>query len=93
MQILSCIHLQSRETLIENDRICFLTGEDICSKIIRLKLENVFIKQNFEININDNFNVLWKWSVENPGIFYENFSKTVIEIFDIQKIYFRPEFV
>ena len=31
-----------------------------------------FIKQNYKINLNNNFNKLWQWSVENPKIFWKS---------------------
>ena len=37
-----------------------------------LFLYSNFIKKNFKIDINSNFNDLWKWSVENPGIFWKS---------------------
>jgi len=37
-----------------------------------LFLYSNFIKRNFKIDINSNFNDLWKWSVENPEIFWKS---------------------
>jgi len=37
-----------------------------------LFLYSNFIKKNFKIDINSNFNDLWKWSVENPEIFWKS---------------------
>jgi len=31
-----------------------------------------FIKQEFKINSNYDFNKIWKWSIENPGIFWKS---------------------
>ena len=31
-----------------------------------------FIKQKFKVNSNYDFNKIWKWSVENPGIFWKS---------------------
>ena len=31
-----------------------------------------FIKKNYKIKINNNFNKIWKWSVENPEVFWKS---------------------
>jgi len=31
-----------------------------------------FIKQNYKINFGSNFNKIWKWSIENPKIFWKS---------------------
>ena len=37
-----------------------------------LFLYSNFIKKNFKIDVNGNFNDLWKWSVDNPKIFWKS---------------------
>ena len=37
-----------------------------------LFLYSNFIKQNFKIDTNEDFNKLWKWSVDNPKIFWKS---------------------
>ena len=48
-------------------------------KISKKKLDNTnlasysnFIRQNYKINLGNNFNKIWKWSVENPKIFWKS---------------------
>jgi acetoacetyl-CoA synthetase len=31
-----------------------------------------FIKNNYKFNSQNDFNKIWKWSVENPGIFWKS---------------------
>ena len=47
-------------------------------KETNLFLYSNFIKKNFNIDIGDNYNKLWKWSINNPKIFWKsiwNFTK------------------
>jgi len=37
-----------------------------------LALYNNFIKKNYKINSHNNFNKIWKWSVDNPGDFWKS---------------------
>ena len=37
-----------------------------------LFLYSNFIKQNFKIDTNEDFNKIWKWSVDNPKIFWKS---------------------
>ena len=31
-----------------------------------------FIEKNYKINPNGNFNTIWKWSVDNPKLFWKS---------------------
>ena len=31
-----------------------------------------FIRQNYKINSGNDFNKIWKWSINNPGIFWKS---------------------
>ena len=37
-----------------------------------LALYSDFIKKNYKINSGDNFDKIWKWSVDNPKIFWKS---------------------
>ena len=37
-----------------------------------LALYSNFIKKNYKVNSNNNFNKIWKWSVDNPKIFWKS---------------------
>ena len=37
-----------------------------------LALYSNFIQQNYKINLGNDFNKIWKWSVDNPKIFWKS---------------------
>ena len=37
-----------------------------------IALYSDFIEQNYKINFGNNFNKIWKWSVDNPKIFWKS---------------------
>ena len=37
-----------------------------------IALYSDFIKHNYKINFGNNFNKIWKWSVDNPKIFWKS---------------------
>ena len=37
-----------------------------------LALYSNFIKKNYKVNSNNNFNKIWKWSVDNPKFFWKS---------------------
>ena len=37
-----------------------------------LALYSNFIQRNYKINLGNDFNKIWKWSVENPKIFWKS---------------------
>ena len=41
-------------------------------KKTNLFLYTNFVKKNFKVNFNGNFNKLWKWSIKNPKIFWKS---------------------
>ena len=45
-----------------------------------IALYSNFINQNYKINFSNNFDKLWKWSVENPKIFW----KTIWDFTDVR---------
>ena len=37
-----------------------------------LALYSNFIKKNYKVNLHNNFNKIWKWSVDNPSDFWKS---------------------
>ena len=64
-----------------------------------LALYSNFIKKNYEVNSNNNFNKIWKWSVDNPKFFWKSiwdFTKVKGELGNIllqeSDIFFKNKF-
>ena len=64
-----------------------------------LALYSNFIKKNYKVNSNNNFNKIWKWSVDNPKFFWKSiwdFTKVKGELGNIllqeSDIFFKNKF-
>ena len=64
-----------------------------------LTLYSDFIKQNYKINSGNDFNKIWKWSVDNPKIFWKSiweFTKVKGDLGEIllqeSNIFFKNKF-
>ena len=65
-----------------------------------LFLYSNFIKKNFKININQDYNKLWKWSVSNPKIFWKSIwdftkvkGKTGNTLLKESKVFYKNKFL
>ena len=68
-------------------------------KKTNLFLYTNFVKKNFKVNFNGNFNKLWKWSIKNPKIFWKSiwdFTKVKGELGNVilqdSKIFYKNKF-
>ena len=64
-----------------------------------LALYSNFIKNNYKVNLGNDFNKIWKWSVDNPKIFWKSiwdFTKVKGDIgrilFKSSKVFFKNKF-